>query len=92
MTEMEKLITALVKNGIPFELACPYEALQVFYPNKESNVGDVICHKGSFGYEQGLLEVMGLTDNLCDFGNVEGYLTADEVFKRIKNHWEEHKK
>ena len=92
MSEMEKLITALVKNDIPFELACPYEALQVFYPNKEGNVGDVICHKGSFGYEQGLLEVRGLTDNLCGFGDVEGWLSSEEVFNRIKTHWEEHKK
>ena len=45
---------------------------------------DCICHKGSFGYEQGLLEIMGcIVEREYD---VEGYLTAREVIERIENY------
>lgn len=41
---------------------------------------DVICHKGSYGCAQGLLEGMGDI-----FGpDVEGYLTAEDVINRIE--------
>lgn len=47
---------------------------------------DVICHKGSYGYEKGLLETYGeivsVGDNRGD--SVEGWLTADEVIERIE--------
>lgn len=42
-------------------------------------VWDVICHKGSYGYEQGLLEMWGKNMN-----DPEGYLTAKECFEKIK--------
>lgn len=43
---------------------------------------DVICHYGSYGYEKGLLEIMGA----CITGgtDVVGNLTADEVIERIQ--------
>ena len=40
---------------------------------------DVICHMGSYGYEQGLLEMWGK-----NMDEPEGYLTAKECFERIK--------
>lgn len=41
---------------------------------------DVICHRGSYGYQEGLLEGRGSL-----FGDeVEGYLTADEVIRKIE--------
>lgn len=40
---------------------------------------DAICHPGSYGYEAGLLEVMG---DPVSRNTVEGDLTADEIFKR----------
>ena len=40
---------------------------------------DVICHRGSFGWTQGLLEMWG--KNMDD---PEGYLTAKECLKLIK--------
>lgn len=41
---------------------------------------DVICHYGSYGSKEGLLEGMGSI-----FGtDVEGFLTADEVIERIE--------
>ena len=40
---------------------------------------DVVCNKGTYGYEQGLLEMWG--KNMID---PEGYLTAKECFEKIK--------
>lgn len=50
---------------------------------------DAICHPGSYGYEDGLLEVMGdpVTNN-----DVEGWLTADEIFARWQKWEAEHGK
>jgi hypothetical protein len=48
---------------------------------------DAICHWGSYGYEKGLLEIMGvIVDEEKAGDTVEGYLTADEVIDRI-NAW-----
>lgn len=38
----------------------------------------IICHFGSWGYKEGLLEMM------IDGREPEGYLTAEEVFEKIK--------
>ena len=46
---------------------------------------DVIYGYGSYGYEEGLLEIMGgLTQEENENSSVLGYLTAEEVFKRFK--------
>lgn len=37
---------------------------------------DAICGYGSYGFKQGLLEVMG---NIRDNNGVEGWLTAEQV-------------
>lgn len=37
---------------------------------------DAICHPGSYGYEQGLLEIYGV---ICN--DVIGCLTADDIIK-----------
>ena len=42
---------------------------------------DAICHYGSYGYEQGLLEIYG---SLVDGGGVKGWLTAEEVIRLIE--------
>lgn len=44
---------------------------------------DAICHPGSYGYENGLIEVMGSISENGE-NDVEGYLTADEIINRIK--------
>ena len=75
----------LDKEKIPHEDMQIFDGLQVNYPNKENCVCDAICHSFSYGHEQGLLEIMGLTEDEDD--DVEGYLTAKEVFKRIKKHY-----
>ena len=46
---------------------------------------DAICHEGSYGYEQGLLEVMGSTVVLpSDGDSVAGFLTAQDVIDRLE--------
>lgn len=88
-----KLKEMLECEGIPFEFreVTDFEGYQLFYPNVENNVCDIILHNGSYGREQGLLEIMGLVDKEKVGDDVEGYLTADECFNRIKKHFEENK-
>ena len=60
---------------------------QVFVKNKEGGkLFDAICHPGSYGYEQGLIEIMNGSLKLTKDGDddVEGWLTADEVVKRLE--------
>ena len=44
---------------------------------------DAICHYGSYGYEQGLLEIYGNIVTEEDGDSVVGWLTAEDVIKRI---------
>lgn len=50
---------------------------------KKVQLWDVICHYGSYGADQGLLEIMGdIVEE--EEGDVVGFLTADEVIERIE--------
>ena len=49
-------------------------------------VSDVVIFYGSYGFENGLLEQMGLLPPCGD--SVQGYLTAEEVFERWKANYE----
>lgn len=87
MTEMSKLFLLLADADIPFETREIFDTMQICYPSFDDLICDAICHQYSYGYEQGLLEIMGLVDpGIGD--TVEGYLTADEVFARIKADYE----
>ena len=46
---------------------------------------DAVCHSGSYGHEDGLLEIMGtiLTDEESECDSVVGWLTAEQVMKRV---------
>ena len=86
--EMNKLIVMLCKADIPFDLAIHLGRPQVIYPSDDDNrICDAVCHWGSYGHERGLLEIMGLVDEESVGDTVEGYLTAEEVFRRISNHY-----
>jgi len=55
--------------------------------NNGEYLWDAICQYGSYGYEEGLLEIMGvIVDEEKAGDSVEGYLTADEVIERV-NAW-----
>ena len=63
----------------------------IIYKNgaKEERICDVIQHCGSYGNRQDLLEIMGgLTEEEQGNDSVLGYLTAEEVFKRFKQCYE----
>ena len=45
---------------------------------------NAVCHYGSYGYEEGLLEIMGniVSEDVSD--RVEGWFTADDVIERLE--------
>ena len=59
---------------------------QILVPNEEKRQWDAICHPGSYGFEDGQLEIYGdiLTPEDEEYDSVVGHLTADEVIKRIE--------
>ena len=87
MTEMEKLIKLLEEEKIPFETTICWGGTQVCYPSSNGRICDAVCHSFSYEHELGLLEIMGLVDEEEVGDSVEGYLTAEDVFERIKNHF-----
>jgi hypothetical protein len=83
-TEILRLKEMLEKEGIPFVFRPQFDG----YTIKYDGVCSVIEHFGSYGGDDNLLEIMGLLtkkENTSD--NVLGYLTAENVFKRIKKHY-----
>jgi len=76
--EIEKLKGLLKEANIPFRERVLMDTPQLYYPDMEYPTWDVICHVGSWGYEQGLLEIR------IDQNEPTGYLTAEETFKLIK--------
>lgn len=60
---------------------------QVIYYKDGMRIGDAICHYGSYGYQQGLFEVMGdalLTPEERENDSVVGYLRLEEVLERLE--------
>ena len=80
----------LERAEIPFQFRNLYDGFQILYPeNGEKNICSVIEHDGSYGREQDLLEIMGLlTDKELQNDDVVGFLSAENVFERIKKHYE----
>lgn len=82
-------LAEMLKNAeIPYELGYnPFTNSDVLvYPSKKERIADVIYFWGSYGYEQGLLEVGGEIVEIDD--EVEGYVSTEEAFRRIKKLWE----
>ena len=77
--ELLKLAQGLMSRGIPFELRESYDGWQVWVNDGE---WDAICHKGSIGHEDGLLEIMGSIVE-SEYDDVEGCLTAEEILARL---------
>ena len=90
-TEILKLDELLNKANIPHTLRNLFDGFQILYPEYTESCGlvmDAIEHFGSYGSEKNLLEIQGLlTEKEQRSDSVLGYLTAEEVFKRIENHW-----
>ena len=82
--EMEKLHNLLCEAGIPHSLKPCWDGWQVrVYADEDMTreLDDAICHSGSHGYANGLLETFSL--NAC-----EGWETAEQVFEGWKKMYE----
>lgn len=82
--EIFKLKDMLEKEGIEYEFydrSIHREHYQILIHKNGERLVSVIEGYGTYGNEQDRLEIMGLTEHEYD---VEGWLSAEEVFKRIK--------
>lgn len=104
-TEFDKLVKMLDDAKIPYERDDEdpnqdYYKLSGNAPMKRIKYGkipekpklcvcSVICGYGSYGGNEGLLEIMGLlTPDEEEVDSVAGWLEAEDVFNRIKNHYD----
>ena len=86
--EILKLKNMLEKAEIPFEFSEIFSGYHITYPSNKFRICSVIEHDYSYGNEQDLLEIKGLlTKNEKKYDEVIGYLSAEEVFKRIQKNW-----
>lgn len=84
-TEILKLSQMLCKAGIPHSLSRMYDGWQIIYFCGREQVADVVQHRFSYGEEKDMLELQGLLKpQEKEYDDVAGYLSANEVFKRIK--------
>lgn len=81
----------LSEANIPHTTETMFDGWQVCYPdNKKSEdcVMDAIQHYGSYGSDVNKLEIMGLlTPDEEEHDSVVGWLTAEDVFERICEHY-----
>lgn len=79
-TELNKLEEYLKEKGYKYK-RMPRGQIIVF--NQEGHrQWDAVCFKGSYGFEAGLLEVMG--DISHNKNDVEGWLTAQVIIDRLE--------
>ena len=91
--EILKLHVMLLDKDIPHVIEKDLDGWHISYPwvGKE-RVLSAVEFRGTYGAEQDLIEIMGLlTPGEFLMDSVKGYLTAENVFDRIKRHYEEHK-
>ena len=84
MTEMQKLDVLLLRLKVPHtydpKYLGGYSKQVVVYNSEGKRILDAICVPGSYGAEQGLIEVMG--QSILGYSDeVKGYLTARQVTK-----------
>ena len=88
-TEILKLDKMLDEAEIPHTLERSMDGWQVCYPDVDNCVADAIEFYGSYGSEENLLEIMGLlTPEEAEHDSVLGHLTAENVFERMRAHYE----
>lgn len=80
ITEIVKLGAGLMERGLNFSVK-GYSQGAILIP--EDGSWDAICHIGSYGHEQGLLEVMGKAVCREEYDSVEGWLTAETILQRL---------
>ncbi len=83
MTEMDKLDAALTEMGIEHTYDHEYmDGTQIVVREDGKYRWDAICTPYSYGWKEGLLEVMGKP--LLGQGGVMGYRTAEDVLRMLK--------
>lgn len=90
--EIIKLHMLLEDACIPHVLREHFDGWQVCYPSAYMSevVAEVAEFFGSYGAEKDLLELMGLmTEKEFEEYSFLGYLSADEVFRRMSEHYNE---
>lgn len=80
LKEIKELMIGLAKRGIEFNFTKAFDGFKVDVPSQD---WDAICHSGSYGCKSALLEVMGSKINKNPYNPVEGFLTAEEILKRV---------
>ena len=92
MSELDKLEKYLIEHGFDYEridedvddIINRHQI--IVYDKKGTRQWDAICHFGSYGYKDGMLEVMGrpVVKN-TDYDSVVGHLSAVDVIRRLEN-------
>jgi hypothetical protein len=91
MSELDKLENFLKNNGIGYkridENTDTWGRHQINVFDSDGNIAwDAICQRGSYGFENGLLEIYGnIVDEEKDGDSVVGWLTAKDVIARLGN-------
>ena len=90
LTEMNELEKYLKENGFHYDRRDyktgetvsgePMDWHQIRVYKDDVQIWDVVCHYGSYGSERGLLEGAGEIFH----GDVEGWLTAADVIRKIE--------
>lgn len=76
-SEIDKLEKGLQEKHIPYDRHRLFDGWQI-----KCDSWDAICHRGSYGGTDGLLEIMGdIVEN--DYDDVEGYLRAEDILSRL---------
>ena len=85
MKEILRLKEMLEKENIPFVFIEREEVkgYQIFKTRMGEIIFSVVQHKYSYGNDVNLLEMWEMSKD-----DVEGYLSAEDVFERIKKHYE----
>lgn len=87
-TEIERLHEMLTKAEIPHSFEPAFGGYQIRYKHHGQQICSAISHHYSYGGDKNKIEIMGLlTPAEAMNDGVAGYLTADDVFNRIFQHW-----
>ena len=96
--EMDKLEEYLSKNEFPYSRCrhrfgfSDWDQICVYDNEDHILIWDMVCHEYSYGYTQGLIEIMDhcpaekglITEEEREYDSVLGSLTADEIIERIE--------
>lgn len=90
-TEINRLHKMLTKAEIPHTFQPAFDGFQIRYEHLGQLVCSAISHCYSYGGSKNKIEIMGLlTAEEAECDSVVGYLSADDVFNRIFQHWQKY--